>query len=131
MPLFPELRPYLEDAYTLAAPGATWFVERYRSSEANLRTQLLRIIEKAGLDAWLKVFHNMRASRQTELTAKFPVHVVCAWLGNSPTTANNHYLQVTEQDFERAAKSDAALVQRAAYSGTVDGGKPREDSDTG
>ena len=49
----------------------------------------------------------MRASRETELAAEYPLHVVCAWIGNSALIANKHYLQVTEADFERGAKSDA------------------------
>ena len=31
-------------------------------------------------------------------------HVVCAWIGNSKVVARKHYLQVTEEHFERAAR---------------------------
>jgi hypothetical protein len=27
---------------------------------------------------------------------------VCAWLGNTPKVAEKHYLQVTDEDFQRA-----------------------------
>ncbi|MFO1019389.1 MAG: hypothetical protein U0903_01625 [Planctomycetales bacterium] len=43
------------------------------------------------------------ATRQTELTERFPSHVVCAWLGNSQAIATKHYLHVTDEHFERAA----------------------------
>ena len=33
-------------------------------------------------------------------------HVVCRWLGNSQLIAQRHYLQVTDEDFERAAGLD-------------------------
>lgn len=33
--------------------------------------------------------------------------LVCAWLGNSRAVAARHYLQVTEEDFESAAKCAA------------------------
>jgi cephalosporin hydroxylase len=29
--------------------------------------------------------------------------VVCAWLGNTPKIAMKHYLQVTEEDYKKAA----------------------------
>ncbi|MCA9177890.1 MAG: hypothetical protein KDB14_25670 [Planctomycetales bacterium] len=53
----------------------------------------------------------MRASRETELAKEYPIHVVTAWLGNTPRIALKHYLQVTDADFERAAqvsKEDSA-----------------------
>jgi hypothetical protein len=50
-----------------------------------------------------KLFHNLRASRQTELAQYFAEHVVCQWIGNSQAVAREHYLRVTDQDFSRAA----------------------------
>lgn len=47
---------------------------------------------------------NLRASRQTELEERFPSHVACAWLGNSEKIAREHYLQVREVDFQKAAR---------------------------
>ena len=104
VPLFPELRPYLEDSHELAAPGTEHCITRYRDTNANLRTQLLRIIDRAGVDPWPKLFQNLRATRQTELSQRFPEHVVCKWLGNSPRVARAHYLQTTEEHFEQAAE---------------------------
>src|SRR5262249_56235529 len=76
VPIFPELRPYLEEAFERAEPGTVHVITRYRDRNANLRTQLNRIIHKAGLTPWPKLFHNLRATRQTELAAEFPLHVV-------------------------------------------------------
>jgi len=77
IPLFPELRPYLEEVWDAAEPGTEYVITRYRDSNANLRTQLLRIIDKAGLEPWQKPWVNMRSTRETELTEKYPMHVVC------------------------------------------------------
>ncbi len=64
-----------------------------------------KIVKRAGLTPWPKLFHNLRASRQTELTQQgFAEHVVCEWLGNSQAVAREHYLRVTEADFEAAFK---------------------------
>ena len=57
-----------------------------------------------------RLYHSMRASRQPEHERKFPLHVVCAWLGNSPKIAQRSYLLVTEADFAAAAKDDAGVT---------------------
>jgi hypothetical protein len=75
---------------------------------AHLRTGLLRILRRAGVEPWPRLYQNLRSSRETELAETFPIHVVAEWLGNSPKTALAHYTQVTEDHFQRAAKSGAA-----------------------
>ena len=118
IPLFPELRPILEEAFEAAPEGAVFVVnEKYRKAAmgprgwrgCNLRTTMEKIIRRAGLEPWPRLFHNMRASRETELTERFPVHVVTAWLGNTPEIARKHYLQVTDEHFRQAATASTAL----------------------
>jgi integrase len=75
VPLFPELLPFLEEAFEKTAPGATHVITRYRDTNANLRTQLGRIIRRAGAKTWPRLFQNLRASRETELAETFPIHV--------------------------------------------------------
>ena len=36
IPIFPELRPYLEEAWEQAEPGTEFVITRYRDSNANL-----------------------------------------------------------------------------------------------
>ena len=107
IPMFPELRPYLEKVFEEAEPGTEYVITRYRSDNANLRTQLQRIIRKAGLLPWPKLFQNLRSTRETELAESYPIHVVCAWIGNSQTVAAKHYLQVRDEDFDRASRGGA------------------------
>ena len=38
----------------------------------------------------------------------YPSHVVCAWIGNSEAVARKHYLQVTDEHFQRAADDKVA-----------------------
>jgi len=127
IPLFPELRRYLEEVWDQTEPGTVYVITRYRESNVNLRTQLLRILEKAGLKPWPKLFQNLRSTRETELAQSYPIHVVCAWLGNSQRVAAKHYLQVTDADYERAAgggaKSGAPAAQNAAQHTAGDSGK--------
>jgi len=78
---------------------------------ANLRSEMTRLLRRAGVSGWPRLFHSMRASRQTELQREFPLHVVCSWLGNSPRIAQQSYLLVTEDDFERAAGAKKVMVE--------------------
>jgi len=107
IPLFPELRPHLEAVWYEAPEGATHFITRYRDPAQNLRTTFQKIIHRAGLKPWLKLFQNLRSSRQTELEESYPSHVVCAWMGNSRAVAQKHYLQVTDEHFAIAAQNPA------------------------
>ena len=121
VPLFPELLPYLREAYELAPPGSVHCLRMHfgeRSSIpngtiANLRTQLGRIIAKAQVKPWPKLWQNLRSTRETELADEFPAHVVVAWLGNSEAVARKHYLQVTDEHFATAAGGERA--HRAAH----------------
>jgi hypothetical protein len=107
VPLFPELRPYFEAAFEEAPEGAVYVISSYRDPAKNLRTRMVKIIKRAGRTPWPKLFHNLRASPETELAAEYPIHVVCAWIGNSALITKKHYLQVTDDYFERAAGSGA------------------------
>ncbi len=85
----------------------------------SLRTQLLRILDNASITVWPRPFHNLRASRETELANEFPIHVVCEWIGNSEEVARKHYLQVTEAHFQKATSNPTSHVR-------ADGGKRRQ-----
>ncbi|WP_428305005.1 hypothetical protein [Lacipirellula sp.] len=98
----------------LANDPTTPEISHYRSANANLRTQLQRIIKRAGLTTWPKLFQNLRATRETELAETYPIHVVCAWIGNSPRVANESYLQVTEAHFKSAQKPTRETTRSAA-----------------
>jgi integrase len=107
VPIFPELRPYLEEMFDRAEAGTVFVVNRFRDAKSNLRTQFMRILRRAGVKPWQRLFQNLRSSRETELVEVYPLHVVCEWIGNSARVAEAHYLQVTEDHYRRAAKSGA------------------------
>ena len=101
-PIFPELRPFLEDALELCPKDNPWLIHRYREPGQNLRTQLLKIMARAGVKPWPKLWVNMRSSRATELANEYPSHVAADWLGHTEAIANAHYRQTTEEHFESA-----------------------------
>ena len=106
VPMFPELKPLFQDAFDNARDGAIYCVEGYRDKSVNLRTQLTRIVKRAGIEPWPKLFQNLRSTRETELfkLTNGNVKAVCSWIGNSPVVAMTHYAQVTEADLKDAAK---------------------------
>lgn len=48
---------------------------------------------------------------KTELQRQFPLHVVCSWLVNSPSIAQQSHLLVTEDDFDKAAGMSKLMVE--------------------
>jgi integrase len=104
IPLFPELRAELDACLMLAEEGEPLVLPFLRGrTDASLRATLERAIKRAGAASWPRLWHNLRASRQTELERDWPSHVVCNWLGNTKAVAEKHYLMVTEADFSKAA----------------------------
>jgi len=106
-PIFDELYPFLSELQDAVKPGidcpmSSPVITRWTSSAQNLRTPFLKVLRRAGINAWPKLFHNMRATRQTELLAQFPAKDVCEWLGNSQAVAMKHYAMPTDDSFQRA-----------------------------
>ncbi len=102
VPIFPELRPYLEEAWDAAEPGAEFVISSPRGDTPG--TGMERIIRAAGLEPWPKLFQNCRATRATELVAAgWPEYKVCKWLGHTEAIAKRHYWQVTDDDYRKAA----------------------------
>jgi integrase len=120
IPLFPELLPHLKAAYEAAADKTGFVIARYRVPNTNLRTRFYKLLKRIGLKPWPKLFHNLRATRETELAAEFPLHVVTKWIGNSALIASRSYLQVRDEDYARATEGvrHIPLQQMPAEGGT-------------
>jgi|SaaInlStandDraft_1057018.scaffolds.fasta_scaffold26545_2 integrase len=121
IPLFPELRHHLDESLQFAEKGDIYVIDaRYRKSaqgingwlNSNLRTSFHRIIHKAGLKPWPRVFHNLRASLETELIEQFPIQTVTGWLGNSPRVALKHYAMITDTHFDAAVSGSKQQTTR-------------------
>ena len=98
MPLFPELRRELKNEV-----GRTGYVVHQCRVKSNLDKGLKRIIEKSGVKPWKILWHNLRASRQSELESEgHSTTAVCSWMGNSASVAKDHYLRPLDADFAKA-----------------------------
>ncbi|MEZ6140844.1 MAG: site-specific integrase [Zavarzinella sp.] len=113
IPMYPELHQYLQEAYELAEPGQThvvgagYLLRAQRPTgwkSCNLRTGFGKLIKRAGLELWPRMFHNLRSSRVTELLETHPPYVVSDWMGHDAKVALKHYAQITNEHFERATK---------------------------
>jgi integrase len=101
-PIFPELRPHLE-AWQRACPKhQSKVLNSFVNAKTNLRTGLLKILKRAGIQPWPKLFQNLRATRSKELRRRFDPKVVAAWLGHTVDVADRHYYQVNDDDFREA-----------------------------
>lgn len=113
VPLFPELRPFLEACHRAKDRDPLWVIARIRSPKTNLRTQMQRILKNAGITPWPKLFQNLRASRESELIKVHGIELACEWIGNTPAVAMKHYLQITDEDREKALEAWRAVVRQA------------------
>ncbi len=132
IPLYPELRPYMEEALKLADPDATHVVGGGHLAKAdtptgwkscNLRTSFGKLVKRAGLVQWPRMFHNLRSSRETELLEEYPVHVVAKWMGHDAKVCLKHYAQTTDEHFDRArggAETGAEVAQKQAQQRAAD-----------
>jgi hypothetical protein len=137
IPLFPLLREYVEAAFDQAEEGSTYmFPDEWRVRAmgedgwggANMRATFAKIIRRAGVEPWPRIWHTLRASCESDLAQSFPLAKVTKWLGNTPSVALRHYVDPTEAAFEQAQdwtpKSGAAGsgrkwrgIERVAASG--------------
>lgn len=123
VPIFEELLPHLRDAHEVAAEGSFYCVERYRGAQTNLRTHLLRLIDRAGLETWPRLWHALRASRATDLADRFPSHVAAAWLGHTEEIAKRNYSSVTPEHLAAARGETTADRLGDGAQGVGNGGK--------
>jgi len=135
-PIFPELRPFLQTLYDQANPGidcpmSTPVITRWRSGNQNLRTAYEKLLKRAGVKQWPRLFHNQRASRQTELLAEFPIKDVCSWIGNSEAVAMKHYAMAMSDSFERAVGGSISANQQVSAKNNPNRKPPENASSDG
>ena len=112
VPLFPELRFYLSKLFDEAEPGSVYVFNQLRpllvkpngTRNVNLRTQLIRMIVRAGLKPWPKVWQNLRRSCAVDLVQEYPANLAYEWLGHTEAVNRAYYFRATPQMIERATQ---------------------------
>ncbi|QKK09355.1 MAG: site-specific integrase [Planctomycetota bacterium] len=119
VPICQNLYPLLVDGFEAAAEHESRVVS---ISCNNMPRTLHAAIRRAGVEVWPDTFQTLRRSCESDLAKVFPQHAVSAWLGHSVQVSQEHYLQVTEDLFGRAAQFNGAEAQQKAQQ---HGGAPR------
>jgi integrase len=117
VPICPELKELLAEAFEAAEDGAVFIVPRCARAGFNPRTHLERLVAKAGHEIWPRLVQNLRASCETDWVERYPSHVVAKWLGHSPKVAAQHYLMSREHHFEDVVNGGDASPVRATRAG--------------
>lgn len=122
IPLFPLLKQELMSQWELTEPGGSPLIIADLVAESTAKAQALanqfrRIIFRAGLTPWERLFQNLRESRANELWTEYPDHVAAAWMGHTKRVAFKHYLQVTDEQFKRALRGESEPAQETKTDG--------------
>ena len=119
VPIFAELRPHLERAYSERDEGAVYVVPRVRVT-SNLGTHAKRLVAKAGIAVWPRFFGNLRGSCSDDLARRgMSDKVITSWIGNSAEVRRKHYHAVRPEDWTAAIAGNPAPIP--APSGAVSG----------
>jgi integrase len=101
VPLLPQIEKELLALHLEAEEGAELVFPDVRA-DSNLRTTLEKIIARAGVKQWPKLWQNLRASGATDFARTLPSHVAAAICGHTEQIAQEHYWTVTDSDLDQA-----------------------------
>lgn len=134
VPLFPELVIPLTDLYDITAEGAIEVFPGMSADSAYHRRAVERAIKDAGHKQWPRLFHNLRASRQTDLIDRYGmqrIKTICSWLGNSEQEAIKSYMIERGREEAFAEASASGMAESAAPSGHKGGHRPSKNPTAG
>ena len=116
IPLLPQIETELLKLHLEAEGGAEYVFPEIRA-DSNLRTELERILRRAGVKQWPKLWHNLRASGATDFARSLPSHVATEICGHTEEVAREHYWQVSDSDLDKAIEKlgSPGLAQKLAH----------------
>ena len=101
VPMRPPVQTYLAKIRPLSCQPSDRVFPMW-TAQSNLGTTLEKIIKRAGLQRWPRLFQNLRASAETDWLSKYPEYEVTKWIGHSARVARTHYL-IAQSDNARSA----------------------------
>ena len=122
VPVSPALQPLLWKLRQESPADAEHIVKLVQKGAHNLRTRFKKIVARAGLQAWPRLFHNLRASCATDFAQSLPNHEAARFLGHSPLIAASHYLQPSDHNFRAVAGEGPWITSKDGAEGGVPGG---------
>ena len=129
VPLFPDVERELLKLHCEATPGEEYVFPDLRG-DSNLRTTLEKIILRAGVAPWPKLWQNLRASAATDLAKTVPSHIAASICGHTEQIAQEHYWKVGEDDLDQTISKLSTMHSEklAIKVAIIDGSKGRESS---
>lgn len=100
IPIFHQARTIIEKMHK--GSGA---VTAGMLSTNTLRKRLLDLCKRGGVKPWKKLWHNLRASCETDLMSEHDSHIVAKWMGHSMAIAEKHYLTVPPKELAKATRT--------------------------
>lgn len=114
VPLLPSIEKELLRLFVEVEDGGDFVFPGLRA-DSNLRQGLLRILKRAGLKPWPKLWQNLRASGATDFARSLPSHVAAEICGHTEQIAQEHYWQVSDSDLDLAiSKLSPGIEQKLA-----------------
>ena len=111
VPIFNQLLPYLTEAWGSAPEGGDRIFPEIHDKKS-MGSWIAKLANRAGVALWEKPFQNMRANCATDLRNIYPDHVCNARMGHTKEVADRHYMQITEEHFEKASQISSTENQR-------------------
>ena len=116
VPLLPAIDTELLKLFAEAEDGEEFVFPKLRM-DSNLRTTLEKILRRASVKQWPKLWQNLRASGATDFAQALPSHVAAAICGHTEQIAKEHYWTVSDNDLDIAIeKLSPKLAQKLAQS---------------
>ncbi len=112
VPIFPELKPYLEKQFELAEDGELYVFPTLRK-HTNAATTAKKFVEYAGFVPWDKFWNALRASRETDLMDLVGLRRACQWIGNSPKVAMSNYALMKSTDYIDAGSAEIKSAEKS------------------
>lgn len=109
LPLFTGLRPYLMPMLNRPGNPNDYLLPTIGGQDpervgSRLRNRVNRAQDALGIDRWPRVFHSVRATRQTQLKELVGEKVACEWIGNTPYVFQRNYELIADEIFTRAVE---------------------------
>ncbi|MEM9354569.1 MAG: phage integrase SAM-like domain-containing protein [Pseudomonadota bacterium] len=104
VPIFSPLRPYLDDVLKLPPDPSGALIYGFKITESALTSRMHRLLNRAKVEPWPKLWLNLRSTRITELedSRLFSETALDRWFGNTKKTRKKHYNQVFKDQLEAA-----------------------------
>jgi len=121
VPLLAEIETELLKPHLEAKDGAEFVFPDLRA-DTNLRTRLEKIIRRAVVQQWPKLWQNLRASGSTDFAKNLPSHVAASICGHTDQIPQERYWTVSDSDLDSAIETlSPKLAQKLAQKAVLSG----------